>query len=142
MEPTSISVVIVDDHDLVRETWKMLLSTCRSITVTYDFSSAEEAIAKLPEINPQVILMDVNMHRLNGFEATQKILQTAPHIKIIGVSINDQPSYAKSMLQCGAKGYVTKNSTRDEMILAIKEVMKGNSYICKEVLDKINKTEN
>ena len=133
MHYNSIRVIIVDDHELVRQTWRMLLHNQHSIEVIKECSSGSEAISEATASNPDVILMDINMDPINGFEATQKILQTAPHIKIIGVSVNNQPSYARNMMQLGAKGYVTKNSPRQEMIEAIHEVMKGKTYVCKEV---------
>ena len=138
MQNNFIRVIIVDDHDLVRKTWKMLLHNQNSITVIKECSSGTEAIYEATVSDPHVILMDVNMVPVNGFEATQKILETSPHIKIIGVSINSQPGYARNMMQLGAKGYVTKNSSREEMIRAIHEVMDGKTYICQEVLQKMN----
>lgn len=138
MQNKPIRVIIVDDHDLVRQTWKMLLHTHNSIDVIKECASGSEAIHEATASDPHVILMDINMAPVNGFEATKKILKTAPHIKIIGVSVNNQPSYARNIMQLGAKGYVTKNSSRDEMIRAIHEVMNGKTYICREVLDRMN----
>jgi len=116
----------------------MLLHNQNSINVIKECSSGSEAIDEATVSDPHVILMDINMTPVNGFEATQKILKTSPHIKIIGVSVNNQPSYARNIMQLGAKGYVTKNSSREEMIRAIHEVMSGKTYICREVLDKMN----
>jgi two-component system invasion response regulator UvrY len=137
MEET-IRVIIVDDHQMVRETWKMVLHGRERIEVIQECASGSEAIRLTPILKPDVILMDVNMTPVNGFEATRKILKANPHVKIIGVSVNNQPSYAKNMLQLGAKGYVTKNSSRDEMVTAIHEVHKGKVYICKEMMRKMN----
>ncbi len=137
MEQKTIRVIIVDDHDLVRQTWKMLLHRQQCIDVIKECSSGTEAISEATTSKPHVILMDINMTPINGFEATKTILQTAPHIKIIGVSVNNQPSYARNLMQLGAKGYVTKNSSRDEMIKAIHEVMNGKTYICQEVLQRM-----
>ena len=141
MQNDSIRVIIVDDHDLVRQTWKMLLHNHRSINIVKECSSGIEAIHEATVSDPHVILMDINMTPVNGFEATKKILTSSPHIKIIGVSVNNQPSYARNIMQLGAKGYVTKNSSRDEMVKAIHEVMNGKTYICHEVLQKMNELE-
>jgi DNA-binding NarL/FixJ family response regulator len=138
MQNKPIRVIIVDDHDLVRQTWKMLLHNPSSIEVIKEFSSGTEAINEAAAADPHIILMDINMTPVNGFEATRKILKTAPHIKIIGVSINNQPSYARNIMQLGAKGYVTKNSSKNEMLRAIHEVMNGKTYICEEVLRKMD----
>lgn len=135
----AIRIIIADDHAQVRKTWKMLLQTEKVINVIAECSSGDEVIQSARELNPDVILMDINMAPTNGFEATKEILSTNPEIKIIGVSINNQPAYARHMLELGAKGYVTKNSTVEEMLLAIKEALNGNNYICKEVKDKMSK---
>ena len=137
MEFEKIRVIIVDDHQLVRETWKMLLHGKDGIEVIHECSSGADAIAIVPSLQPDVILMDINMSPVNGFEATRKIVKTCPNTRIIGVSVNNQASYARNIMQLGAMGYVTKNSPRDEMILAIKEVMKGNRYVCREVMKKM-----
>jgi DNA-binding NarL/FixJ family response regulator len=141
MQNNSIRVIIVDDHDLVRQTWRMLLHNHHSITVVKECASGSEAICEATSSNPHVILMYINMSPVIGFEATKEILKTAPHIKIIGVSVNNQPSYARNIMQLGAKGYVTKNSSREEMVKAIHEVMNGKTYICQEVLQKMNQLE-
>jgi DNA-binding NarL/FixJ family response regulator len=141
MQNDFIRVIIVDDHDLVRQTWRMLLHNYHSINIIKECSSGNEAIDEATASNPHVILMDINMSPVNGFEATKEILRTAPDIKIIGVSVNNQPSYARNILQLGAKGYVTKNYSREEMVKAIYEVMNGRTYICEEVLQRMNELE-
>ena len=138
MESETIRLIIVDDHQMVRETWKMLLHQQSNIEVILECSSGAEVISAAPSLSPHVILMDVNMTPVNGFEATRKIMKQCPHIRIIGVSVNNQPGYARNMLQLGARGYVTKNSSKEEMIKAIYEVMKGKTYVCQEVLQKMN----
>jgi DNA-binding NarL/FixJ family response regulator len=77
--------------------------------------------------------MDVNMTPVNGFDATMQIHKFSPESRVIAVSMHSMPAYAKKMLQLGAMGYVTKNSSKDEMITAIIEVNNGKKYICEEV---------
>jgi two-component system, NarL family, invasion response regulator UvrY len=132
-----IKLIIVDDHQMVRETWKMILQKDERVDVIADCGSATEAIALAARLQPEIMLMDVNMAPVNGLEATAVIVKENPEIRIIGVSINNEPSYARSMMQCGAKGYVTKHSTREEMIRAILEVHQGNTYICSEIREKM-----
>jgi DNA-binding NarL/FixJ family response regulator len=138
MKINTIRVVIVDDHHMVRETWKMILQSSEGIDVIGECSSGAEAIASAASLNPDIMLMDINMAPVNGFEATRKILKTNSSIKIIGVSVNNQPGYAKNLIQLGAKGYVTKNSSKEEMVKAIEEVMKGKTYICQEIQDRMD----
>lgn len=131
-----IRLVIVDDHVLMRETWKMVLQSDPRLVVIAECGSGEEAIHCAASAEPDVMLMDINMSPVNGFEATREIAKTHPKIKIIGLSINNQPAYARNMLQLGAKGYMTKNSPREEMVKAILTVVDGGIYICEEI--KVN----
>src|SRR5215212_6884456 len=141
MQQAKIRLVIVDDHKMVRETWKLILDQDERIEVIAECSSGSEAIDVALGLSPDVMLMDINMFPVNGFEATRKILKACPDIKIIGVSVNNQPGYARNMLQLGARGYVTKNSSREEMLRAIHEVTRGRTYICQEVLQQMRETQ-
>ncbi len=131
MEP--ISILIADDHKLIRDTWSFILNNDQRFKVVAECSNGEEAIDQAINKRPQIVLMDINMTPVSGLEATKQIRKVSPGSKVIGVSMHSQPAYAKKMLQIGAKGYVTKNSSRDEMFKAILEVHKGNRYICDEV---------
>jgi DNA-binding NarL/FixJ family response regulator len=82
--------------------------------------------------------MDINILPISGFEATERIKKVSPNTKVIGVSMHSQPAYAKKMLQIGAKGYVTKNSSKEEMIKAILEVNDGSRYVCEEIKNNIS----
>lgn len=141
MQPRKIRIVIVDDHQMIRETWRFLLGRDDRLDVIGECASGAEAIEAAVLHNPDVMLMDINMAPVNGFEATRKIVRKHPGIHIIGVSVNDQPGYARNMLSLGAKGYVTKNSSFQEMVHAILEVTNGNTYICKEVQVKMGTQE-
>lgn len=136
MDQFKIRLVIVDDHQMVRETWKLILEQDKRIHVIAECSSGAEAIEVAFALMPDVILMDINMFPVNGFEATRKIIKACPGIKIIGVSVNDQLGYARNMFQLGAKGFVTKNVSQDEMLEAILEVHKGKTFLCRELRGK------
>lgn len=138
MNLAKIRLVIVDDHQMVRETWKLILEQDKRIHVIAECSSGSEAIDKACELLPDVMLMDINMFPVNGFEATRKIIKLCPEVKIIGVSVNDQLGYARNMFQLGAKGFVTKNTSQEEMIEAIFEVHKGRIFLCRELREKNN----
>jgi DNA-binding NarL/FixJ family response regulator len=128
-----ISILIADDHKLIRETWTYILNSDPRFQVVAECADSEEAVELARLKRPHIILMDINMAPFNGFEATEKIRKVSPGSKIIGVSMHSQPAYAKKMLQVGAKGYVTKNSSKEEMFTAITEVFKGNKYVCDEI---------
>jgi DNA-binding NarL/FixJ family response regulator len=79
------------------------------------------------------MLVDINMSPLNGFMVTEKVLEKVPSVKIIGLSVNNQPKYADKMIALGARGYLTKTSPMEEINKGIIEVQNGNLYICEEV---------
>ena len=128
-----ITILIVDDHKLIRDTWSFILNSDPRFQVIAETDSGKSAIELAESNQPNIILMDINMSPMNGFESTREIRKISPESKIIGVSMHSQPAYAKKMLQVGAMGYITKNSSKEEMIGAITEVAQGNKYICHEV---------
>lgn len=128
-----ISILLVDDHKLIRDSWSFILNSDPRFTVIAETSSGEEAIEIAQQKKPMIILMDVNMTPVNGFDATRQIQKVSPDSRVIAVSMHTMPAYAKRMMQLGAMGYVTKNSSKDEMITAIIEVNDGKKYICEEV---------
>jgi two-component system, NarL family, invasion response regulator UvrY len=131
----AITILIADDNKYIRETIRFLLSRVDNFMLVGEAESGEEAISLAKKLSPDVILIDINMAPVNGFEATRKILKQSPLTKIIGLSVHKQPSYAKNILQLGAKGYVTKSSPHKEIINAIMEVSEGKEYICTELHD-------
>ena len=128
-----ITILIADDHKLIRETWTYILNSDDRFEVVAECGDAEQAVELAKELSPNIVLMDINMPPFNGFEATEQIRKVSPESKVIGVSMHSQPAYAKKMLQVGARGYVTKNSSKEEMFNAITEVFRGNKYVCDEI---------
>lgn len=128
-----ISILLVDDHKLIRESWSFILNSDARFQVIGETSNGEEAVEVAKEKKPKIVLMDINMTPVNGFEATKLIRKFSPGSKIIGISMHSMPAYARKMLQMGAMGYVTKNSSKDELLNAIIEVNSGRKYICEEV---------
>ncbi|WP_126969545.1 response regulator [Gynurincola endophyticus] len=130
---SKISIMIIDDHTLIRETWSFLLNRNGSFEVIAEVGNGHDAIEIVKDLRPHIILLDINMAPINGFDVLKSIRKLSPGSKVIGISMHSQPSYAKKMLRLGARGYVTKNSPRQEMLDAIREVHNGNIYICQEV---------
>ena len=128
-----VRIIIVDDHFYVREAWSWVLNQVPRINVIAQCANGQEAIEAARRLQPDVMLMDINMEPVNGIEATRLIRQFAPDIKIIGVSVQAERSYVNEMLRNGANGYVTKNSSSTEMITAIDEVLAGKTYLCEEI---------
>lgn len=128
-----ISILLVDDHKLIRESWSFILNSDSRFLVIGETSNTDDAVEIAKSNHPNIVLMDINMTPVNGFDATKLIRKFSPGSRIIGISMHSMPAYARRMLQLGAMGYVTKNSSKDELLTAIVEVNSGKKYICDEV---------
>ena len=133
MGEPQIRIMIVDDHKLLLDSWKLLLESNPSFRVVAQCPDSFIALKEAEELNPDIVLMNINMESFNGFSATRKILQKNAAIKIIGISVNNQPTYAVRMLEAGGKGYLTKTSPFEEIHHGIEEVYNGKIYISEEV---------
>jgi DNA-binding NarL/FixJ family response regulator len=136
-----ISILIADDHKLIRETWTFILNRDSRFKVVGSCSNSEEAVKMSEELQPQIVLMDINMAPFSGIEATRRIREVSANSRVIGVTMHTQPAYAKKMLQLGASGYVTKNSSKEEMFTAILEVSKGNKFLCEEIKELLSEAQ-
>lgn len=132
-----IRVLIVDDHDLVRAGVIRLLADVPDIVVTGECSTGEEALQAIAQLQPHVVLMDINMPGIGGIEASKRINERAPDIKIIILTATNEASMSKLMLKNGVMGYITKGSDFDEMINAIKQVYSGKKFISPVVAQKL-----
>lgn len=113
---TEISVLIADDHNIVREGIATLLDEQPGITVVAQASDGEEAIAMADRYDPEVIIMDLNMPKMNGLEVTRLIKERSPHIRIIGLSVQEESSTAQAMKQAGAAAYFNKSDDYQKLI--------------------------
>jgi two-component system invasion response regulator UvrY len=128
-----ISIMLIDDHTLIRECWRAMLATIENMEIVAECGDGRLAGELAKNARPDIVLLDLNMEPMNGFEVLKIIRRLSPLSKIIGLSMRSEPVLAKKLLRLGAKGYLTKNSPRDEMIDAINKVNKGDIYICKEI---------
>ncbi len=132
-----IRIIIADDHLLIAETWASLINMDPNFEVVRVYDNTKSLIDEITEVKPDVAILDININPFSGIEATKMIKKLAPGTRIIGVSMHNQPSFAKKMMRNGAMGYVTKNSSKQEMYDAIKSVMNGQKYICAEIQKNI-----
>ncbi len=136
-----ISILIVDDHRLIRETWAIVLSRNKRFKVIGTCGNSQDAILMSEKKHPDIVLMDIHMPEGSGMEATRRIRKKSPATAVIAVTMYNQAVYAKKILQMGASGYVTKNSSPEEMVKAIWEVSKGNQFICTEMEERMKATD-
>jgi two-component system invasion response regulator UvrY len=132
-----INVMLVDDHGLVRTGIKRLLKDVSGIEVVAEAESGEQAIRQVRKEKPDVILMDISMPGIGGLEATRKISQVVPGVKIIAVTIHDDDPFPARLLEAGASGYLTKGCDVQEIVNAIRSVHLGKQYITPEIAHKL-----
>lgn len=132
-----ITILIADDNHRVRESLRMLIGEMEHIKFVGEAANGSEAIALAAELSPDIILMDINMSPVNGFEATRQILQQDPSSRIIGLSLHSLPFYARNLLQLGAKGFISKSASHLDIMEAIRIVAAGGEYIDQDLRDTI-----
>ena len=126
----SIKVIIADDHQLFRNSLQSLLGRAKSIDVVHTVSDGEELLDYLEgsDSSPDVILMDIRMKPINGFDSLKEVIGRYPDIKVIMVSMFDNPHNVIEAMRLGASSYLTKDSSTQEMIQAINSVFEKGSY--------------
>lgn len=132
-----IKVLIVDDHALVRMGIRRLLEDMPDVNVVADADSGEQALALVKKHNPDVVLLDMKMPGIDGWEVTRRLKKSNPHIKIIAVTAMCSDPLPTRVLQLGAVGYLTKESGAEEMAAAIRKVAKGEKYLSAEIAQKM-----
>lgn len=137
MSLEKIRVVIVDDHQLFREGLKRIINLEEEMEVIAEFSDGNGIIDNYQRIEPDVILMDINMPKVNGVEATKKVKQLYPEARIMILSIHDDEGYVFETLRAGASGYLLKDMEAETLVTAIKAVAEGNAYIHPEITGKV-----
>jgi DNA-binding NarL/FixJ family response regulator len=131
-----IRILIAEDHKLIRETLTSILNNDDRFEVMAAFSDTLHAILFAQKDHPDIILMDLNILPLNGFQATTRLSQLCPGIKVIGLSFHNEMLEVQKMMAAGARGYLTKNSGSRELMEAIVRVHNGDIYICSEIREK------
>ena len=124
---TKIKVFLVDDHPAVREGVRFYL-TSHSIAVVGEASDAPEALRKVKKLSPEVIVLDVNLPSMAGWELARRLRRLVPKAKILAFSIHSSEEYVERMARCGARGYVTKDQPTAELLDAIKHVFRGGLH--------------
>lgn len=124
-----IRVLIVDDHTLVREGIRSLLALTANIEVVGEAANGKEALEKVTELAPDVVLMDLAMPVMNGLEATRRIRREFPGTRVLALTQYDDSEYVIPIIEAGARGFVTKMSAFSELATAIQATYKGESFL-------------
>jgi DNA-binding NarL/FixJ family response regulator len=129
MTEPQISVLLVDDHALVRRGFRRMLEDDPSITVVGEAEDGHQAVQLAAELHPHVVVMDFAMPSMNGAVATRHILRAAPDTAILILSMHAEASYVRTCLEAGARGYILKNAMDLEMVDAVKQVAAGKMVL-------------
>lgn len=134
---TKYKVVLAEDHTILREGLKSLLSSDQEFEVVAEAKDGREAIQCVREWKPDLILTDLSMPRMNGMEAIREIKRESPKSKVLVLTVHKTEEYILATLKAGADGYLLKDSTRAELLMAAKKVLSGKPYISPEISKKV-----
>lgn len=132
-----IRIFLVDDHRLVLEGLVGLIRQHPGMTIIGTAADGKSAVEQILVLQPDIVLMDISMPALNGLEATRLIAEACPSTKVLILSMHDEKYFLSFALEAGAIGYLLKDSTIDELYLAIELATQGISYISPALLQKL-----
>jgi len=125
----SIRILIADDHGVIRAGLRALLADFPDITVVGEASDGSEAIAKVIELKPDIVLMDLSMPNIGGIEATRQLSQAEPAVRILILTVHEDESLLKEVIRIGAAGYIIKRASQEDLLHAIRVVARGDLYV-------------
>jgi len=132
-----ITVMLAEDHAIVREGLRSLLELSHEFEVVGEAATGRQAVELARKLRPAVVVMDIAMPLLNGFEATRQILHAAPGTKVLVLSAHSDDEYVAQMAAVGASGYLVKQNSGQVLVRAIKEIAKGNSYFSPSISKRL-----
>ncbi len=134
---SNITVLLVDDHNIVRQGLKALLTAEGDLTVIAEAQTGREAVNLATKFRPEVVVMDLAMPLLNGWEATRQILKAVPTAKILVLSTYDNDEHIQQAIAAGAAAYLIKQTAAADLVKAIREVKKGNAYFSPTIAERL-----
>jgi two-component system response regulator NreC len=132
-----IRILLADDHALVRQGFRMILSTQPDMEIVGEAGNGREAVELADKLHPDVDVMDVTMPELNGIEATRRLVSSSPHTRVLALSMHKDSVYVREILRAGARGYLLKDSVDADLLAAVRAVAKGEGYLSPGVSDAV-----
>jgi len=133
----NLRIVLAEDHTILREGLRALLSADPNFEIIGEAQNGREAVRCVEKLEPDLLLMDLSMPRMSGMDAIREIKRRYPEVKIIALTVHKTEEYLLTTLKAGADGYVLKDATHEELVMAIKNVMRGKSYLSPGVSEKV-----
>ncbi|MGA1369006.1 MAG: response regulator [Blastocatellia bacterium] len=131
------TILLVDDHAVVRQGFRMILSAEPDFEVVGEAANGREAVSFAESLQPDVVLMDVSMPELNGIEATRRIVTVSPRTRILALSMHRDSVYVREILRAGASGYLLKEAGDQDLLTAIRAIAQGQGYLSPAVSDAV-----
>jgi len=131
------SVVIAEDHTILRAGLKALLSTNQNFEVIGEADNGRDAIRRVVELKPDLVIMDLSMPGMNGMDAVREIKDRMPEVKALVLTVHSEEEYVLASLQAGANGYVLKDATQNELLIAAERVLEGKTYLSADITEKV-----
>lgn len=129
MPDGTIKILLADDHTLVRQGLRLILSAHSDLHVVGEAANGREAVELSLKLKPDVVLMDVAMPELNGIEATKRMVEANPRVRVLVLSMHKEPVYVREILRAGARGYILKDAIDTELLDAVRSVARGDGYV-------------
>ena len=124
-----ITVILVDDHDVVRTGLRSFLNTQADVKVVAEARNGQEALLRADEMKPDLVIMDITMPGMDGLEATRQLKARSPECLVLALTVHEDKQYFMEMLAAGASGYITKQAAADDLVAAIRAVASGQVYL-------------
>lgn len=124
-----ITILLVDDHDVVRTGLRSFLNTQQDVQVVAEARNGEEALQRAEEVKPDLVIMDITMPGMDGMDATRKLKARNPDCLVLALTVHEDKQYFMEMLSAGASGYITKQAAADDLVAAIRAVASGQVYL-------------
>lgn len=126
-------ILIVDDHEVVRDGLRNILLSLENVSIAGEAGDGEEAIKLYNTVRPDLVIMDISMPGMNGIEATRIIKEKDPEAKILILTMHDNQEYLNQIIRSGAKGFILKNTDKEELLEAVKTVASGENFFSKDI---------
>lgn len=130
-------ILLADDHSVVRNGFRMILNAQEDLEVVGEASNGREAVASAAELQPDIVVMDVTMPELNGIEATRRICETVPRVRVLALSMHKDGVYVREILRAGAAGYLLKDSDEADLLSAVRAVGRGEGFLSPAIADAV-----
>lgn len=137
MEGKKVPILIAEDHTILREGLRALLDTCGEFEVVGESSDGQQAIRAAISLQPKLVLLDLSMPGLNGLNALKEIKRQCPETKVVVLTVHSAEEYVLAALREGADGYILKDTSYTELLIALRNVLSGKAYISPGVADKV-----